>query len=314
MVNIKRELYPFNGRKLALKDGNQLHYIDSGQGQTLLMLHGNPTWSFYYRRLIPAFNGHYRCVAPDHMGMGMSDKPDDSKYSYTLERRVQDLEDLIEHLHLRNITLVVHDWGGMIGMALAHKHPDWFKRFVIFNTGAFHLPPGKSFPLSLSIARTPIGTVLIRGFNMFCKSAVKWCCTRRPMDPDVAQGFLAPYDNWANRIATLRFVQDIPLKPRHKGYQLITDVQNNLGQFKEMPMLICWGMKDFVFDGHFLAEWIKYFPAAKVHKFDDCGHYILEDAHEEIIPIMQEFLASNPVQLEHVGTLHGPRKKLGDTI
>ena len=313
-MNIKRELFPFNSRRLALHDGHMLNYIDSGQGQTLLMLHGNPTWSFYFRRLISAFNGHYRVVVPDHIGMGLSDKPDDSKYSYTLERRVEDIEALVEHLHLKNITLVVHDWGGMIGMALAHKRPDLVKRFVIFNTGAFHLPKGKSFPASLWWARTPIGTVLIRGFNMFCKSAVKWCCTRRPMEPDVAHAFVAPYDNWANRIATLRFVQDIPLKPHHKGYQLITDVQNNLKQFQQFPMLICWGMKDFVFDEHFLADWITHFPAAKVHKFEDCGHYILEDAHEEIIPLMQEFLAQNPVQLESVGTLHDPRKNLADPI
>ena len=118
------------------------------------MVHGNPSWSFYYRNLVLALRDRYRCIVPDHIGCGLSDKPGDDRYDYTLSRRVDDLERLLEHLGItENITLVVHDWGGMIGMAYAVRHPERIKRLVILNTGAFHLPKSKPFPLGLRICR-----------------------------------------------------------------------------------------------------------------------------------------------------------------
>src|SRR5437763_1827424 len=159
-----------------------MHYLDEGAGEPVVMVHGNPTWSFYYRNLVLALRDRYRCVAPDHVGCGLSDKPDDGRYIYSLERRVADLEVLLDHLHLReNLTLVVHDWGGMIGPAFAARHPERVKRLVVLNTAAFHLPKGKPLPRSLWWGRnTVLGTVLIRGFNAFCRGAARWCVTRRP--------------------------------------------------------------------------------------------------------------------------------------
>src|SRR5205823_3246531 len=110
----------------------------------VVMLHGNPTWSFYYRNLVLSLRDSYRTIVPDHIGCGLSDKPDDSRYRYTLESRVTDLEALLEHLGVTcDITLVVHDWGGMIGLAYAVRHPERIRRLVILNTGAFHLPRTK---------------------------------------------------------------------------------------------------------------------------------------------------------------------------
>lgn len=293
---VSRELYPFQGAYLDLA-GNRLHYLDEGSGEPLVMLHGNPTWSFYYRNLVNHFRDSHRVIVPDHIGCGMSDKPGRDSYPYTLKQRVKDLEALLDNLGVGdNITLVVHDWGGMIGMTYATFHPGRIKRLVILNTGAFHLPATKPFPWSLWFCRSPLlGPLLVQGANAFSRAAVRWCVTRKPLPADVRQGYLAPYDSWKNRIAVLRFVQDIPLKPGDEGYQLVSQVAENLGQFRDVPTLICWGEKDFVFDRHFLRQWIDYLPDAEVHRFSDAGHYVLEDAGEEIMEITGQFLKRHPI-------------------
>lgn len=293
MVN--KKLYPFDGHRLDL-DGLSYHYLDEGQGDTVVMVHGNPTWSFYYRNLVQTLSDRYRCIVPDHIGCGLSDKPGDDRYEYTLERRVDDLDALLDHLHLKeNITLVVHDWGGMIGMALASRYPERIKRLVVMNTAAFHLPKAKTFPLALTLGRTPIGSFLIRGFNAFSGIAARICCKRNPLSAELKQAYTEPYNSWANRIATLRFVQDIPLKPGDRAYNIVQNVQDGLQRFAQTPLLICWGVKDFVFSTEFLDEWVRHLPHAEVHRFEDGGHYILEDAAKEVIPLIDDFLAKHPI-------------------
>jgi pimeloyl-ACP methyl ester carboxylesterase len=287
--------YPFPSHFLDL-NGIRYHYLDEGAGEPVVMLHGNPTWSFYYRRLVLPLRDKYRVIVPDHVGCGLSDKPDDSRYRYTLASRVHDLEALLDHLGINEkLTLVLHDWGGIIGMAYASRRPERIKRLIVLNTAAFHLLPGKKLPWSLRLFRLPLfGTLLARGFNAFCRGAATHCCTRRPMPHDIRQAYLAPYDSWRNRIAVIRFVQDIPLKPGDTCYDLVTEIQNGLSQLSAVPMLICWGEKDFVFDQEFLAEWQRRFPQAEVHRFPDAGHYVLEDASEEIIGLVRQFLVSHP--------------------
>jgi pimeloyl-ACP methyl ester carboxylesterase len=289
--------YPFTGHFWTPPQTTaRMHYLDEGHGDAIVMVHGNPTWSFYYRRLVLALRDHYRCVVPDHIGCGLSDKPDDAHYEYSLHRRVDDLAALLDHLGLGDdLTLVLHDWGGMIGMAFAARHPERIKRLVILNTSAFHLPPTKALPWSLKLCRSVLGPLLVRGLNAFCRGAVRFCVTR-PLPPDVRAAFLAPYDSWANRIAVLRFVQDIPLRPGDRGYDLITEVQDGLHRFRSVPMLLCWGDQDFVFDEHFRAEWQRRFPEAEVHRFADAGHYVLEDAAERIVPLVRDFLARHPIR------------------
>jgi pimeloyl-ACP methyl ester carboxylesterase len=296
MVNFRRELYPFVGSNLRLH-GTQLHYLDEGEGEPVVMVHGNPTWSFYYRNLVLALRKQYRTIVPDHIGCGLSEKPDDVQYEYTLQTRIDDLESLLEHLDVKEkITLVLHDWGGMIGMGYAARHPERVKRLVLMNTAAFHLPSSKSFPLPLRIVRdTPIGSFLVRHMNVFSAAAATVCCKRKRMTEQVRDGYLSPYDSYSNRIAVLRFVEDIPLQPGDRSYEIVSKVQSSLPQFQKTPTLICWGEKDFVFDRHFREEWERILPTAEVHRFADAGHYVLEDAAEEIIPLVEKFLASHPV-------------------
>ncbi|HNW43885.1 MAG TPA: alpha/beta fold hydrolase [Elusimicrobiales bacterium] len=285
------ELYPFTGKFLALPGGARMHYLDEGSGKPVVMVHGNPSWSFYYRNLALALRGGSRVIVPDHIGCGLSDKPGDDAYDYTLKSRVDDLEFLLDSLGVKEkITLVVHDWGGMIGLTCAVRHPERIEKLVILNTGAFFLPAGKSFPAPLRLCRTPLGALLIRGFNAFARGAAWVGCKRERMSTALRRAYAAPYNSWADRIATLRFVEDIPLAPGDKAYPVVQAAQDKLSALAGLPMLICWGLKDFVFDRHFLAEWRRRFPAAEVHAFPDCGHYILEDAQQEVIPLVKSFI------------------------
>jgi haloalkane dehalogenase len=268
-----------------------MHYLDEGAGAPVLMVHGNPSWSFYYRNLVQALSGTHRCIVPDHIGMGLSDKPGDADYAYTLAQRIDDLDALISSLKLSEpLTLVVHDWGGMIGFGWAVRHPEQVARIVILNTGAFPLPKEKALPGLLKLTRTPLGAFLVRGFNAFARGATKVGCTRKKMSPEIAQAYCAPYDSWNNRVATLRFVQDIPLGPEDDGFDIVENVAANLHRFNTTPAIIVWGGKDFVFDDAFLRQWRKYLPQAQVHVLADAGHYVLEDAAEEVIPLISGFI------------------------
>jgi haloalkane dehalogenase len=290
-------LYPFTPHRFA-RNGHGLSYLDEGAGEPVVMLHGNPTWSFYYRNLVLALRDKYRCVVPDHIGCGLSDKPPLELYDYSLKSRVDDVEALLDSLGLRqNLTLVVHDWGGMIGMAFAARHPERIKRIVAINTGAFPLPKSKPFPWSLRLGRnTRLGAWLILHRNTFCRAAANWCVTRKPLPPAVREMYLKPYDSPEHRVAVLKFVQTIPLSPKDPGWDIVSDTAASLHKFAGVPTLLLWGLRDFVFDKHFLAEWKRYFPHAEAHEWPDCGHYLLEDAGDEAIPKVQEFLAKHPTR------------------
>jgi len=292
-VKVSEELYPFEPHWLTLPSGHRMHYVDEGprDAPVVLMLHGNPTWSFYWRRLISALRLSHRVIAPDHIGCGKSDKPGDDTYSYRLAQRVEDIEALVGQLGLQDITLAIHDWGGMIGMGWAHRHPDLVARLVVLNTAAFPMPSTKRLPASLWLARdTKAGAFLVRGFNAFARGATRLAVTRVRLPKAVRDGLCAPYDSWDHRRAVLRFVQDIPLKETDPSFSIVREVGEHLHQFNDRPVLICWGDRDFVFDDHFLRVWKSALPDAEVHQFPDCGHYVLEDAPEEIEQLVLSFL------------------------
>ncbi len=280
------EEYPFESH-FFVKDNMRYHYIDEGEGEPLLMVHGNPTWSFAWRKFVQELSPNYRTIAVDHMGCGFSDKP--QGYHYRLEQHIDNLCSLIEHLDLQNITLIAHDWGGIIGMGAATALSDRFSRFVLCNTSAFR---SKKIPFKISLCRIPLfGKIAIRGFNAFAKSAVKTAVAKpERMTPAVKAGYLAPYNNWQNRIATLKFVEDIPLKPSHSSYETLVDIEEALTQFQSHPMLLVWGEKDWCFTLDFLKEFQQRFPQAETLSIPDAGHYVFEDAHEVILPRLRTFL------------------------
>ena len=257
----------------------------------MLMLHGNPTWSFYYRNLVTALRDRYRCIVPDHIGCGLSDKPPDDVYDYQLHSRIEDLDSLLSHLGLEQpLTLVVHDWGGMIGFAWAVRNPQRIARTVILNTAAFPQPAGKKMPAALSLVRdTALGAFLVRRFNAFSAIAAR-VAFKKPVSREVRQGYTLPYDSPANRIATLRFVQDIPLDAGDAGFDIVLNTGEHLHLLADKPCLIAWGEKDFVFDAPFLNTWLRHYPHAVVHRHPDCGHYILEDGGPELIDTIVDFI------------------------
>ncbi len=296
-----RHLYPFPSHYMELSSSLQYHYIDEGDGEPVVAVHGNPTWSFYFRTLIKGLSSNHRMIVPDHIGCGLSEKPGSDRYTYTLKNRVDNLEEFLHRLGINTgITLVCHDWGGMIAMAFALRNPGMIARIVLMNTAAFHPPwhgnQRKKLPLRLALVRnfTLLSKPAVQGLNLFAYAAL-YMASVRNLPQAVRMGLIAPYNSWANRIAVFNFVRDIPMKSRDPSYALVSATDSNLSHLAHLPMLICWGMQDFVFDLTYLNEWRRRFPHAQVHAFADAGHYILEDKPREILLIIKGFLKNNPV-------------------
>lgn len=280
--SLKQE-YPFKSNFIEVK-GGRMHYVDEGEGTPVVMVHGNPTWSFFYRNAVKALQADFRCIVPDHIGCGLSDKPQD--FSYRLTDHIENIITLIESLKLDSFHLVVHDWGGAIGFALAEHFHEKVGKIQVLNTAAFR---SKRIPPTINLCRIPLlGELWIRGFNGFAGAATMMAVAK-PLDKTVKAGFILPYDNWTNRIATHRFVQDIPLNENHPSYSRLLKIENELSLLKDKPMQICWGGKDFCFNDHFFEEWKERFPDAAVHYYAEAGHYLLEDEKEACLSQISSF-------------------------
>jgi len=295
--------YPFTPHRVQVRPGIRMSYLDEGpqDGEVVLALHGNPSWSYFWRHLVLGLRGRYRVIVPDHIGMGLSDKPDDGahalpRYDYTLQSRIDDVAALLGHLGITGpLTLAVHDWGGMIGFGWALAHAEQVRRLILTNTAAFPMPASKRIPWQIALGRDyVVGEWLIRRFNAFSAGAARFG-VHRTMPPAVRRAYVAPYDSWANRIATVRFMQDIPLSPKDRAWPLLDAAGRALSGFADRPAFIGWGLRDFVFDQHFLARFQADLPDAEVLAFDDAGHYLLEDAHERLVPAIRQFLDAHPL-------------------
>lgn len=280
-----QEIYPFKSHRIQTASGYKMHYLDEGRGQPIIMVHGNPTWSFFYRNLVLGLRSNYRCIVPDHIGCGLSEKP--QRYPYLLDNHIENLSRLVRSLKLKSFHLIVHDWGGPIGIGMAQQFPDQLKQIIILNTAAF---PSGHIPFSISLCKKPfLGTLLIRGVNGFARGAT-FMAVEKALSPLVKKAYLFPYNNWHNRIATLRFVQDIPLSDNHRSWDTLKGIERGLSFLNNKPMLICWGAKDFCFNDHYLKEWLRRFTNAQLRRYAKAGHYLLEDAGDEILESIQEFL------------------------
>lgn len=295
--------YPFTPQRFEVRPGITMSFLDEGprDGEVVVMLHGNPSWSYYWRHLVSGLSDQYRCIVPDHVGMGLSDKPDDAadaspRYDYTLQSRIEDVDALLEHLGIDGpVTLAVHDWGGMIGFGWALLDPTRVKRLVITNTASFPLPKEKPMPWQIAMGRhSRLGGWLIRRFNLFARGAAAFG-TQRKLPANVKQAYSGVYDGWANAISTLRFMQDIPLSADDRAWSLLAAAEKQLPGYADRPVFIGWGLRDFVFDKHFLAGFTRALPQAELHAFDDAGHYVLEDKHETLVPKIRAFLDTHPL-------------------
>jgi len=257
------------------------HFVDEGprSSSAVVFVHGNPTWSFAFRRTIASLREEHRCIAVDHLGCGLSDKP--ARLPYRLETHVEDLERLLLALELERVTLVLHDWGGPIGLGFARRHPEIVERLVLCNTAAF--PLDGRLPLCLAACRWPVfGALAVRGLNAFARGAT-WMAVARPLAPLAKRGYLLPYDSWENRVATHAFVADIPLGPEHPSWNELAAIERALAGFRDRPVQLLWGLRDWVFTGRYLAEWQRRFPRAAVTRFERAGHYLFEDEPEAFV-------------------------------
>lgn len=301
-----RALYPFASQWAEL-EGGRLHFVDDGPtgtthhgaSRTLLFVHGNPTWSFHWRRLILAFRPQFRCVAPDHLGCGLSDK---RPRRLTLDDHISNVVTLIDRLSLGNVTLIAQDWGGAIGLGALLERPDRFERIVLFNTGAF---PPPYIPWRIRACRFPLlGQFAVQGANLFSRAALRMTLARRRrLDPAVVAGYLAPYDNWANRHAVYNFVRDIPRTASHPTWQTLARIERRLPSLEDRPVLLVWGMRDWCFRPDCLERFIAAWPHAEVHRLGDVGHWVVEDAPEESEEFVDQFLNRNgpnaTAEIEH---------------
>ncbi|MES1168014.1 MAG: alpha/beta fold hydrolase [Oleiharenicola lentus] len=280
-----KEIYPFTPKRFATGSGD-MSYLDEGSGdEAILMVHGNPTWSFFYRNVVLALRGRIRCIVPDHLGCGLSDKPQD--YDYTLGSHVANLGRLIDSLNLRKIHLIVHDWGGPIGLGVCLPRHEKLGKVVILNTAAF---ADTVIPWRIRFCRIPVlGELAVRGCNGFAGPAT-WMAVTKPLPDAVKRGFLFPYDSWANRIATHRFVQDIPRGLGAPNDAALAKVEEALPVLRNHPVKIIWGGGDFCFNRHYFERWKGLLPDAGAEYLNEAGHYLLEDAQETVLSYIEQFI------------------------
>ena len=281
-----RSLYPFDSHYLSLGDV-RMHYLDEGDGPPLLMVHGNPTWSFYWRQLIEALRSQYRVIAVDHIGCGLSDKP--QNYKYTLQRHIDNLSQLVCQLGLQQTTLIAHDWGGAIGLGTVVANRDRFGSMVLLNTGAF---PPPFIPWRIRACRIPwLGTWGIRRLTLFARAALHMAVAKpQNLSQEVRAGLLAPYDSWEHRVAIDKFVKDIPASPQHPTWHTLVRLEQELSQLSTWPVQLIWGMRDWCFRPSCLEQFLNIFPGADAHRLEDASHYVVEDAPEEVIARISAFL------------------------
>jgi cis-3-alkyl-4-acyloxetan-2-one decarboxylase len=281
-----REAYPFVARPLALP-GGRMSYLDEGpvDGPVIIFVHGNPTWSFFYRSLVLRLRHRYRCIVPDHLGCGLSDKPGD--FDYSLISHIENLGTLVDHLGVRSASLAVHDWGGPIGLGMARRRPDLVQKLVVLNTAAF---PSTRIPVRIAVCRWPwLGALLVRGGNAFSAAALHMAVAH-PLSRATRDAYLLPYRSWGERIAVHRFVRDIPLGPLDRSFGELEAIGESLAAFATRPVLIVWGLQDWCFDVTFLREWQHRFKHARIVQLADAGHWLLEDEPDAVGVAVESFL------------------------
>lgn len=287
--------WPYAPRWLET-DGVRIHYIDEGprDGQPVVMLHGNPTWAYLYRNFISGLTeAGFRAVAHDELGFGRSDKPT-RESEYTIQRHAGHFGALMDELGLDGVTLVLQDWGGPIGLAWAVDHPERVKRLVILNTFAGRIPPGfEKVPLPFKLLRAPVtGELLVKGLHLFVRVGLFRAAVAHPerLGRNERAAYLAPHPTWSSRTGILAYPRLIPWDEDNPTRPLGEHVEANFSKLADKPALICWPLKDPAFERRALALWRERLPHAEVHEFEDASHYIQEDAHERIVPLLVDFL------------------------
>jgi len=283
---LDRGEYPFESRYLDLEMG-QMHYVDEGSGQPVVMVHGNPTWSYLYRHLIKQLSPHYRCMAMDHLGFGLSDKPTD--WTYLPEEHAQNVASLLEELELSDITLVVQDWGGPIGLSYAINHPERVRRLVIMNTWMWPVGSDWYYVAFSKLTGGSIGRFLIRRYNLFARVIMRQSYgDKGSLTERIHQHYLLPLQRPEERKGCWVMPGEILGSSAWLG-----DLWARRSVIAAKPKLIVWGMKDIAFREKELNTWLEAFPDAKAVRLEGVGHYVQEEAKDQLGEAVRRFLSAS---------------------
>jgi len=276
--------YPFEPQFIEVEGGN-LHYVDEGEGRPIVFLHGNPSWSFLFRFLIKGLSSRYRCIAPDYIGFGLSDKPED--FSYLPEAHARNFTALMEHLDLHDVTLVLHDWGGPIGIDYAVNHPDRIHSFVIMNTWFWPVPDDSYYRFYSGFVGGPIGRVLVRKLNFITRNLMRQLSADTSKLPQhihlqyiYPQKYNCRKGNW--------------IFPREVigSTTWLEGLWDNVYRVTDKPTQIIWGLKDTAFKRKELRVIQKQFTNIyETIEFDKVGHYVPEEVEEDLVPYLEDFFA-----------------------
>lgn len=283
--DVPADLYPFQHKFYSI-NGIRIHYVDEGNGETILFLHGNPTWSFLYRDIIRGLRSNrYRCVGLDYPGFGMSGKPDNFEYTPAEQARV--VESFISTLRYKDITLFVQDWGGPIGLWVATRHPEWFKRIIIGNTWAWPVQDDPHFVRFSSYMGGWIGRILITRFNFFVNVLLRMGTQKRKerLTGKVMNAYRAPFARSAWRRPMAVFPRQII-----ESSEFLKQVETGLGKLQRKPILLLWGMKDPAFRQKELDRFRTIFPNARIQLLQNAGHFIQEDASDDIVSAIRGWM------------------------
>lgn len=275
-------LYPFENKFTQLEAG-KMHYIDEGQGDIILFIHGTPTWSFIYRDYISSLSKKYRCIAIDHIGYGLSEKPEN--FNGTPQNHSQNLTEFIEKLNLENITIVVHDFGGSIGLSSAIKNHNKIKQVVLFNTWLWKTKDNKEVQKIDKILNSGIGKFMYLNLNFSPKYLLKkGFYNKKNLSKNIHKQYIKPFPNKISRLALLQMGKS--LLGSSDWYE---EQWNNLDKIEQKPFLILWGTKDEFLTTDYLEKWKNKLPNAIVNEFK-CGHFIQEEKTNETIQEIEKFM------------------------
>lgn len=285
----------------------RMHYLDEGSGPAVLLLHGNPTWCYYFRRLIPHLSVSFRVIAPDYLGCGLSDHPEDRHFRAV--HRIEQLQALLDHLKIQRFSLVMHDWGGPIGTGLALRNLDRLDRMVYLNTT---LTETESLPKIIRKAATPIiGKFLTKHSMRFLKLTTDFGVAKK-LPRDVRRGYLYPYRTRARRTAIWDFVDDIPFDSTHPTYSEMMKIAEGMTALRNIPVKIIWGLRDPCFHREMLTKVARHFPQAQVIEIPEASHLVLEDAPEIVHPAVKDFLEADREALLESAEFRQDRARIED--
>lgn len=282
---LNKNEYPFQNKFFEI-NGAKMHYIDEGSGEVILFVHGTPSWSFEFRDVIKHLSKQFRCIAIDHIGFGLSDKP--AEYNYSIQNHAATLNKFIDNLQLKNINLFVHDFGGPIGLKYAVSHPENINKLIIVNTWCKSVEQEPEFKKMKKILGSPLLPFLYKYFNFSAKYIMPAAFGERTrLTKEVHQQYTKPFSKPSERNGTVAFAKSLL-----NDQVWFEDIYNNLDKITWKPLLLIWGMKDQFVTEKYLNIFIEKFKDADVIKYEDAGHFVIEEKSMVAAPAISEFLTN----------------------